>query len=642
MKKKTKKWLILGVSIIVVIVIIVLVRGGAPEDEYSTITLEPGLFKQTVSEVGVVKPTKELSLNFLNTGRIGDVYVKVGDEVEKDMPLASLETESLELKKKEAEAGLRIAEANLSKTLAGASQETIRITYSELEQAKASERSARADLEQTKKSVAENIKQAEENLFDLESKAVENQTSQELAVESAEISLDNTKKSAQEKIDNTRSSLLLILDDKILVGKVALDNLNTILEDDDAENILGVKNLVTLNNTKKSRLDALKLLPDLEIAISKAKDTKLETDINEAVGLSKDFLVLINQSLTHAYSMLEATIITASFSQTKLDSYKTLVTSQSSGVSTALNSVESSSQAYSNAIVNYYTSLRSAEEALRQAQINLVNAISSAKNNLTTIKLSGEQQLISAQSRLSSAINSVALVQARLSSVTASARSQDVSLAQAQISQAKSALENIENQLEKSVITAPLKGVVTEVNYNVGEQFGGGGQPVIRLLADGNFEIEVDISESDINKIEIEDPVEITLDAFSDDFIIYGQVSFIEPAQTLIQGVVYYKVKISFNNIEAIQANLATQGSALKSGMTANIVITTEIKEDTLAIPARAVIDKDGIKIVRILENGELVEIPVRTGLRGDDGLIEIKEGLKSGNEVITFIKSAK
>ena len=642
MFKKYKKWFIIGSVLILAVVAWLIVRGGSPADEYTTVPVNSGLLIQTVSEVGIVKPIQEVSLNFSNVGKIKDIFVKVGDAVSMDTPLISLDMESLELKKIESEAGLNIAEANLSKIIAGASRETVNISQSEIEQAKASETSARADLEQIKKTVAENIKQAENNLFELESSSVETPTPQEQAVSSAMVSLENAKKSGQAAIDNSRSSVLLVFDDKILTGEVALDNIKTILDDDNAENVLGVKNIGTLANTKNSRLTAINLLPNLKEEVTKAKSTGESIDINLAGTLAKDFLSKTSQSLNNAYSMLEATIISASFSQTNLDSYKSLVISQNAQVSAAASVVENSLQLYNSANLSFTTSIASAEQNLNQAQVNLENAISTARNNLNNLILSGNQQIISAQSRLNSAINSVSLAQARFSSVSAPARSQDLLLAQAQVNQARAALDNIINQIENSVIKAPLDGVITEINYNIGEQTGTSPNPAVKMLAKGNFEIEVDISESDINKISVGDKVNITLDAFSDDLIIPGSVSFIEPAQTLIQGVVYYKVKIAFDATEEIIDNLNSRDLSLKSGMTANVVITTDQKDDVLSIPARAIIGNGDKKIVRILVDGEMHEVQVTTGLRGDEGLVEIKEGLMAGDEVITFIKSTK
>jgi len=59
-----------------------------------------------------------------------------------------------------------------------------------------------------------------------------------------------------------------------------------------------------------------------------------------------------------------------------------------------------------------------------------------------------------------------------------------------------------------------------------------------------------------------------------------------------------------------------------------------------LQVPARAIIEKEGQKIVRVLENQKIREAVVSTGLRGDEGLIEILSGLHEGEEIITFIKN--
>jgi HlyD family secretion protein len=640
MKKKYKNFLFIIIALIVIIILWLVFKENKPKEEYSTVNVSFGPLIQTVSEIGTIEPVQEVSLNFLNNGKISDVYVKVGDEVKSGTPLVALEKESLELKKLEARAGLEIAEANLSKILAGASNESVAVSLSEIEQAKSNENAARADLKQIKEAVAENIKQAEKALFDLESNLPETQTSQEQAIYSAQIALNNAEKLGQTAVDNSRDSVLLILDDKVLIGEVALDNLKTILEDKDVENVLGVKNISTLTNTKNSRLAALNLISRIEETILQAKDSRSLTDINQAGSLIKDFLLKVNQSLNYAYSMLEATITSADFSQIELDSYKSLVNSQSTLVSSATSAVDNSLQSFYTAKINYDTSVATAEENLRQAQVALDSAISSARNNLNNIILSSDQQVSAAQSRLDSTVKAVDLAQARLNNISAPAREQDISLAEAQVNQARAALANIEDQLANSIIIAPLSGVITQVNYSVGEQFGISGQPVVKMLADSNFEIEVDVSESDINKIKIGDKAGITLDAFSDDIIIPGVVSFIEPAQTLIQGVVYYKVKISFSDLISIQENLSNQGLSLKSGMTANVVITTNKKDNVLAVPARAVIDDNGSKIIRILENNELREIFVQTGLKGDEGLIEIREGLKEGDQVVTFIRS--
>lgn len=641
--KKVNKKVVLGVLAgLVIAIVIFTLSSRKPKEEYSTVKAVFGPLVQTVSETGMVKPVQEVSLNFLNSGRLSEVYVKIGDEVSAGSPLAALEKESLELRKLEVEASLKIAEANLSKVLAGASNEVVAVSLSELEQAQSAENAARIDLEKVKRTVAENIAQTEKTLRDLESSATSTDTPQEQAVSAAQTALDNAKATGQKTVDNSRNSALLVLNDRVLAGKIALDNLKTLLELDDTNSFLGVKDSALLPRTKNSRLLALDLLPQAEAAVATAQKSEATYDITQAGAKVKDFLLQTSQSLSNAYSLLEATITWAGFSQVQLDSYKTLMSSQSAQVSAASTAVENSLQAFNGARVAYDTSVASAEENLRQAKVNLESAISTARNNLNNLRLNGDQQIAAAQARLNSAARTVALSQARLKSIAAPARVQDIALAEAQVSQARASLANIEKQITDSILTAPLSGVITQVNYNPGEQFGATGQPMVRMLADNNFEIEVDISESDINKVKIGDAAAITLDAFSDDINFPGQVSFIEPAQTLIQGVVYYRVTISLTDLDKIQTDLAAKNLALKSGMTANIVITTAKRDRVLRVPARALIESEGRRIIRVLSGGQALEIPVTIGLRGDEGLVEIIDGLSENDEVITFIRNAK
>jgi multidrug efflux pump subunit AcrA (membrane-fusion protein) len=172
------------------------------------------------------------------------------------------------------------------------------------------------------------------------------------------------------------------------------------------------------------------------------------------------------------------------------------------------------------------------------------------------------------------------------------------------------------------------------MEFEIGEQVNAN-QPALSLLTEGNLEVEVDISESDINKINVNDKVEITFDSLGEDKKFVGQVGFIEPAETVIQDVIYYKVEIYLADIASEYQTL------IKPGMTTNIVITTAEKENVLIAPNRAIIDKNGSgKFLRLLVNEKLMEIPVSVGLKGDNGLVEIiSDQVKAGDLAITFIK---
>jgi len=125
--------------------------------------------------------------------------------------------------------------------------------------------------------------------------------------------------------------------------------------------------------------------------------------------------------------------------------------------------------------------------------------------------------------------------------------------------------------------------------------------------------------------------VQITLDALPEE-IFEGQILEMDSGKTVIEGVVYYKIKILFEGNE----------NKIKSGMSGDATIQTEKKENVLNIPQRAIISKNGKKFVRILDGKDIVEKEITTGLRGNKGEIEVLNGLSEGEEIITYFKNGK
>jgi len=639
MKKAKKRLLYFGLPILVIIIIVVLISSKKPAPVYTTVTATYGPLTQTVSETGTIKPIEEISLDFLSVGKIESVAVKVGDEVKAGQVLASLDSSSLVLRRQEAVAALSIAQANYSKTSSGASFETVSVAKRSLEQAQSAEASARLDLEKTIKTVNENIRQAEKTYADLIAANPSSMPAARQAVLTAETSLSNSEKTYLKTIDNSKGSLVLVLSDKLLTVRVAMDNINKIFEDDDVKNILSVKNSTYKSQTENAKNRIIDSLPAFETLLLKARTSETKADLIPAAESLASILFNSSAALDLSYLMLENTITSSSFSQAELDAYKSLIISQSAQISAASSALEGATQAYKNAYLNYETGMAAAQSSLDQAKSSLSNAILAAQNNVSNVKLSAEQQHLAAAARLENAIKNVSLAQAQYNNTVAPARSQDLQLVNAQISQAQAALENIDKQISDANLVATMDGIITEVNFKAGEQFSGGALAMVKMLVDNSFEVEVDISESNISKVKVGNPVAITLDAFSDDLTLEGTVSFIEPAQTLIAGVVYYKVKIIFSDLEKTSALLEARGLSLKSGMTANTVITTDSKDNVLSVPSRAIIEKEGKKIVRVLRGDVYDEVKIEEGLRGDNGLTEIQGVINTDDLIITFIK---
>jgi multidrug efflux pump subunit AcrA (membrane-fusion protein) len=154
---------------------------------------------------------------------------------------------------------------------------------------------------------------------------------------------------------------------------------------------------------------------------------------------------------------------------------------------------------------------------------------------------------------------------------------------------------------------------------------------VVTLISPKGLQIETDIPETDISKVNANDPVKITLDALPEESYL-GQITEMDSGKTLIDGVVYYKIKILFEG----------DNQKIKSGMSGDVTIQTDKRENVLNVPQRAVISKNGKKYVRILDGENIVEKEVVTGLRGSKSEVEILSGLTEGEEIITYMQNGK
>lgn len=603
--------------------------------QYVTAKIEKGDLIQTVSETGTVKAAKEIDLNFLQTGKISKIFFKAGDKVAENQILAELDFGALNIKKQEAEASLEIARSNLAKLLEGVTREEIIVSESNVGKAEAAYNSAQVELNKIKQSIAETVKQAEKTYSDLSSSEQADITPYEQAIITAQINLNNTKATYQKSVDDYKDSLLLAVESKLSLANTALDNIDTILSNNDANGYLGAKSPIYVSSTISSYDDGKILCTKSKNSLLDAKINSADSNLKIAVNDSIKCLNKVLESLGFCYSALENSITAPTFTQTTLDAYKTTINSQITNINTAISLIQTADQNLSNAKLAYITNVSSKEDSLKKAQVDYEEALTNARNRLSSAQTSGEQQIAAANSQLQNAKKSWEVSRAQLSQLKSPPRSEDLSLQRAQVRQAEASLDLINKQIDDSLIKAPISGIIIDIAYEVGEQVNGA-KPVIKMLGENNFELEVDISEADIAKIRINDSADITLDSFGQEIKFYGKVYFIEPAETVIQDVIYYKVKISFNEDNK-------RLSEIKSGMTANIIITTDKKENILVAPSRAIIEKNGDgKFIRILKDKQLIESPVQIGLRGDGGMVELISGAKEGDEVVTYVNEKK
>ncbi len=630
--KRFKKIIFIVLPLVLIIAFFLFSYFKKEKPEYLTVVLERNDLKQSVSEIGTVKASQELALSFSQVGQLKELYVAVGDLVEEGQVLAELDYGSWLIKRDEAQAALNIAQVNQDKLIKGALPEDIAVLESQLRQAESAYRSAQVDLDQSKKIVSENRRQAEKTLNDLRASESEVPMPIKQAIKIAETNLDNTKKNGQQTINNSKELLLSSLDYNLSVLRSSLDSVQRIVSDEDIKHVFSVQNYVYKTEVFNLYQQAIDHWPEIESKVRalRSNSDNIEEVSNHLLSSLQDTFYLLEV----CFYALENTITSFDFTQITLDNFKNIINTNKNQINASISNLQNSNFNYSNSILAYHTNLSSAQDALRQAQVNLSDAISKAEDNLRLIIVSGEQQTSLAEGRLDSAQKAYDLARINLNRLKTPANIDDRKLAQSQLDQAISNLEMIEKQIEENQIKAPIVGQVTKINYEIGEQISGLG-PVISLLTENNFEIEVYVAESDISKLEINNEALITFDALDDDYQLLGRVYFIEPAATSISDVIYYKVKIELDLNDS-------DFSLIKSGMTANVDIITNFKKQVFTLPLRAVLSRDnGDRYVRVLEGKNLKEVSVQVGLSGDQGLVEvISNELQEGDLIVTLIKN--
>jgi multidrug efflux pump subunit AcrA (membrane-fusion protein) len=167
-------------------------------------------------------------------------------------------------------------------------------------------------------------------------------------------------------------------------------------------------------------------------------------------------------------------------------------------------------------------------------------------NNLAGITGS-EFDRSQAEARLSIAQSRLALAQQEYEELLNGPDPDQVALAEARIQNAQAQIEASQSAMADLELKAPFTGTVGRLNIHSGEWVIPG-QPVIVLADLGNLRAETtDLSERDIPKVEIGQPVTVFLEALNQ--TVTGRVSEISPLADTLGGDVVYSTKIDLDTI---------------------------------------------------------------------------------------------
>ncbi|MEX1140108.1 MAG: efflux RND transporter periplasmic adaptor subunit [Bacteroidota bacterium] len=204
----------------------------------------------------------------------------------------------------------------------------------------------------------------------------------------------------------------------------------------------------------------------------------------------------------------------------------------------------------------------------------------------------------------------------------------------ASIDAAKAYVTGAEVNLENTLIRAPFDGTVLTKNADVGEMVApmgaaAGSRSAVVTIADmSSLQVEADVSESNIERIQSDQACEITLDAYPD--VRYaGFVSKIVPTADRAKATVM--VKVGFRSYDS---RVLPEMSAKVLFLTNPPTVQESSAKPILTVNSTAVTSRNGNTVVYTVNGNQAVEVSVQTG-RKMGSLIEVVSGISAGTRVI-------
>jgi HlyD family secretion protein len=222
---------------------------------------------------------------------------------------------------------------------------------------------------------------------------------------------------------------------------------------------------------------------------------------------------------------------------------------------------------------------------------------------------------------------------------------------QAQVAAAQSQVSTAQTNLDAATLVAPVDGVITAVNAQVGESVtanagssgaeapgttallpssgssssggNGGATPFMTEVGTANYQTVVAFAESDAARVAAGQVGQVTLDAISG-LTIPVHVVAVAGAAAVVSNVVNYYVTLA----------LESSDSRLRPGMTTNATIITAEADNVLTVQNSAILKRGAEAFVTVLQGTRKVIVAVTLGIVGSTST-EIKSGLKDGDTVV-------
>jgi len=622
-----------------------------PAVQGTQVPVRTGTITQSVTTSGSTVSTRQAKLNFATSGRIRDVYVKLGDRVIAGQPIASLDTAPLEVKLDSARSAVRSAELKVQQLKEAATPEEIAAAQAAFgaAQAKYYEVAAgpeAADVQAAESQVSQAVATYQSAVAKLETLQAGSKPEDVAAARSQVDTAGENVKSAQAKLDlligGGTAADVTAAEAQVRTAQASLESANQKLADllrgPDAADVRAAQSNLEAARASvrqaeaKVKADTQANPPATSAAIkadqaavdsAEAKVKAAQADLDKArEGPKSGDIAAAQAALDTAQASLDS-------AKAKLIGLKVPNAQDVAQARAALESAKAGLRSAEAKLVAVLAPPTDTDVAAAQAAVDSASVgVTSAQAKLSQVRAGAKPSEIEAAS------SSIAAAQAQLASKTQGPKEADLALALEGVQAAELGVRQAQLDLDNAILTAPFDGVVAAINANPGEQASAGATNVntqnvqltalVTLVDPSEVRVDANVDEVDVAKLAVGKPAEVSFEAVPDRRF-RGQVVAVSPSGSNQQGVVTYPVSI---NIQ-VPADVS-----LPAGLTASATILANQRQGVLVVPTRAIRRQGQNQTVDVLVNSKPESRNVRAGLSNDQ-LTEIVEGLADAEVVV-------
>lgn len=602
--------------------------------------VQTGEISTSLSLAGTTKFANAQKLTFVQQGKVTSVKVKVWDQVKKGQVLASISTDKLDTtlernkrdlnaKKRAYEKKLKDADSGLDLLKAQAEYDQKLLEQTLLPQKQTSEtETAQIAVENAK----QNLKDQEKALKDLQDDYAimygtwKNAQNSDLGLSKTAIERNQKFEAYVREFKIQALSLQSILDGYDRVMQETKKFLNP---EDYTHVYIGADDQILRGKSVSQFYELQKqveVLEDLYAQYSKIPVASLtEGKILEGYQVFKTIWDQLSQWGTLNYNMVMKSVPSGKVDKTAIAGYaKTLGTDiESEGyalknkyMTTVAKLKEDMNSDSGSDQESMQTKINKAKIALQDSKLKLQNAqeeLMSLKTKQQIAKLTAESDLKTAKNKLDDLMDKVEI-------------SEELQAAKDALESAQEEIKTTLKQYEDYQIIANFDGLVTKVEMQVWDSISSSNnssstEKYIYVETPNLLQVTLDVDQIDIVKISVWMPVQVVLDALSDQTFT-GVISEIDTMSESSS----YKASVVFQKHSDDQKVLG--------GMSASVKVTLEQVTDTIIVPSPAIADNvNGEKIVRLKKWDQRVDQVVEIGI-SDDANTQILSGLKVGDVI--------